>query len=460
MLDPKPHVKPPQPPKQFLRITGTLCLGLGFLLLASLLLRPDARAQVTDITITPPIYVMDKAVFGETFADTGLEQWPEPGGWRIITLSNQVSAITDSPEGNYQNARDPDRLITNSLVSQHFQLPTLLSPTLILEHRYMLARDGNSVDLARVEISTTTSPDWLELKHFSGGNDNGPNPNRTQTSVEWRDVALITSVLPLTPLVNYSGTVRLRFSLVADQDLTDRGWVINKLWLGDFADRLYQTHLPFTRLDPTATPSPTPTITPTPLVTPTPTPSPTPLATTCEEILTRKAVWQQEKPDGLLVTCNSVQFKVGSVALWLSTSDFVRAEAYSPLLPVEPNTRYTVTYWVRPNSTLQIDGARHYGKVAASEYSAAAMEDDAPTYNLLESGLDRVTSVSIPGNVWTFKQYSFRTEPDTRFIRLRALHGDPPDAGLSEPGRVRGQVSYDQIRLLISTPEPQVPATD
>jgi hypothetical protein len=153
----------------------------------------------------------------------------------------------------------------------------------------------------------------------------------------------------------------------------------------------------------------------------------------CEEILTKKKIWQGE----LDWTCDSAIKTAGAVSLKMQANTFSIVELYSPLIPVQPNQEYEVSYWVRTD--LEVDGADLYGRVVAAQYDAQAEESDEVNENRLDSGFGLGESVGGQTD-WVFKSYTFATGGETAYVRLRAMMGGPV-------GTARGEMWLDQVAI-------------
>jgi hypothetical protein len=139
-------------------------------------------------------------------------------------------------------------------------------------------------------------------------------------------------------------------------------------------------------------------------------------AVTCDELVTKQKIWQGD----LAVSCDESTKHAGSASLRLHSTNPSIAELYSPLLPVQPNTVYRVSYWVKTD--VEIDGADLYGKVIAAEYNSQAVESDEIDENRINAGF--TLGESVGGQTeWVTKAYTFTTGADTAYVRLRAVLG-------------------------------------
>jgi subtilisin-like proprotein convertase family protein len=159
------------------------------------------------------------------FFESGSGKWEGDGDWEIGILPGGERAITDSPAGNYDNAIPPAITHTTAITSQSFEVKDCPNPALTFRHDYAIARVGDSRDVGRVEISADGGITWQELASYSGGGVFGEGvtvqdiPSPEWTDVAWKDVAIDLSA--------YTGTLRLRFSLQVDRNISDKGWVID-----------------------------------------------------------------------------------------------------------------------------------------------------------------------------------------------------------------------------------------
>jgi hypothetical protein len=123
------------------------------------------------------------------------------------------------------------------------------------------------------------------------------------------------------------------------------------------------------------------------------------------------------------------------------------AEMYSPLIEVEPNTNYTLTYEVRHNG-IQGFSATGIGTVVATEYLGTALESDGVDVKVSSSGIrNGIPYIDINNYDWQTKQYSFTTSASSRFVRLRLK--------TSINGTTRGGVSFRNIKIYKSSSAPQ-----
>jgi hypothetical protein len=79
--------------------------------------------------------------------------------------------------------------------------------------------------VARVEISINDGATWTTLASYSGGYSPGLTGVEVEapewTTLNWQPVQL--------DLSQYTGTIRLRFSLEVDQPGADKGWVVDNV---------------------------------------------------------------------------------------------------------------------------------------------------------------------------------------------------------------------------------------
>ncbi len=164
------------------------------------------------------------------FFESGAGKWQLSGTWGIAILPSGERAMTDSPAGNYNSAIPPLLTYTTSITSPVFSLTACATPTLTFRHDYVLAKVGASQDTGRVEISTDSGATWTELARFSGGGIFGEGAGAQEVAapewanITWKKVGI--------DLGGYSGMVRLRFSLEVDQNVSDKGWVIDNVMVG------------------------------------------------------------------------------------------------------------------------------------------------------------------------------------------------------------------------------------
>ena len=152
----------------------------------------------------------------------------------------------------------------------------------------------------------------------------------------------------------------------------------------------------------------------------------------CEEEFYKVKIWEGE----LAWDCDTAIKKDGIDSILLEAEVFSDAEVYSSLIPVSPNHTYEVSYWVKTN--LVIDNASVYGRVVPAQYNNLAQENDAINENRIDAGF--TLGENIGGDTdWVFKSYTFTTNTNTNFVRLRA----PMGLG----GRARGDVWYDAVSI-------------
>lgn len=176
--------------------------------------------------------MFDPLAANQCFADSlgnGLNQWTVTGAWDIVSLPGGGQALTDSPNGNYDSAAPGTGTMTTMVTSAAFALFATenITPSLTFQHDFVIAQIGDSQDVGRVEISTDDGATWTGLAAYSGG---GVFDLETQTgtSPEWTNVNWQEVGLDLSPYAGHSA-VRLRFSLTVDEQVSDKGWVIDNI---------------------------------------------------------------------------------------------------------------------------------------------------------------------------------------------------------------------------------------
>ncbi|MFQ5578193.1 MAG: hypothetical protein ACE5G8_14505, partial [Anaerolineae bacterium] len=201
---------------------------------------PAAEYQVTVVGLDQPggpvesstpatfaLYNPANACFYDFF-ESGSGQWELGGQWAIATLPGGEQAITDSPDGNYNSAASPALTQTTYITSTPFSLSGCSLPLLTFRHDYAIASISGSQDVAQVEISTDGGASWTVLKRYTGGGvyGNWVLNKGADGSAEWADVNWRTAEIGLSA---YTGTVRLRFGLVVDRNVADKGWVLDEV---------------------------------------------------------------------------------------------------------------------------------------------------------------------------------------------------------------------------------------
>ena len=157
------------------------------------------------------------------------------------------------------------------------------------------------------------------------------------------------------------------------------------------------------------------------------------LSTDCSTILFKEKIWIGRLAWG----CEPSTRQTGASSLKLTSSIPSVVEVYSPLIQVDPNTIYRVSYWVRTDLT--VDGADMYGKVITAQYNAQAQESDSVNENRLDPGFALGTSVG-DNTDWTLQSYTFTSLPGTAYVRLRAVMGGPV-------GTAQGSAWFEQVQL-------------
>lgn len=168
------------------------------------------------------------------FYDTLLSgdgQWELTGDWGVVTLPDSgETAITDSPAGNYRSAQHNDSALSTTITSRPFALTACANPVLTFDHAYVIAagngQGGTShADVGVVEIRTVDGGAWQPLVTFQGGGIYGLQS--AALGAEWQGIQLQQATA--IDLSTYQGTVQLRFRLTVDDNVADRGWVINQI---------------------------------------------------------------------------------------------------------------------------------------------------------------------------------------------------------------------------------------
>jgi hypothetical protein len=175
------------------------------------------------------LYRYSSARFYDYF-ESGSSRWERSGDWEIVVLPGGEEAMTDSPDWGYKNAIPPEDHRLTAITSIPFNLDGVVSPTLRFRHEYVFARageHGEHEDVGRVELSTDDGATWEVLASYRGGGPFDPSAQlQEEESEEWTDVVWEDVAIDLS---EYSGTVRLRFSMDVDQAASDKGWVIDNV---------------------------------------------------------------------------------------------------------------------------------------------------------------------------------------------------------------------------------------
>ena len=137
----------------------------------------------------------------------------------------------------------------------------------------------------------------------------------------------------------------------------------------------------------------------------------------CEDDLYKTHIWEGSVAWG----CDKADYKDGKESITMTLKEPSNAEIYTPLLNVKPDTEYTVSYWHKSKDVV-LDDAQLYGRIIASQYSDKARESDKVNENRLVSGFEYGENTS-ESTAWVRKSYTFRTQPGTKYVRLRAVMG-------------------------------------
>jgi hypothetical protein len=171
------------------------------------------------------------ACFAEVF-ESGLGRWQATRAWDVVRLPGGNHVLTDSPGAPYNNALPPASTRSSAIVSPRFNLAGCERPVLSFRHDYLLARFGPSQDSGLVEVSADGGATWRALARYSGGGIYdalaaprallAQNDDLEWATARWRRV--------LFDLRAYAGAeIQLRFSLLADQTIADKGWVLDDI---------------------------------------------------------------------------------------------------------------------------------------------------------------------------------------------------------------------------------------
>ncbi len=176
---------------------------------------PNAFAFYT----TPPT---DTCFFDDF--QSGLWKWTALGEWGIVTLTSGEEAVTDSPNYPYPSAEDGETL-TTTITSQPFDLTTCVNPVLSFQHDYELVVH----DWITLEISTDDGATWQPLTGYTG--QEVQSLAAVALDEEWRPVHWQTTSLNLAEggIAPNATAARLRFTLVADDFASAKGWIIDEV---------------------------------------------------------------------------------------------------------------------------------------------------------------------------------------------------------------------------------------
>jgi len=151
--------------------------------------------------------------------ESGAGQWKLEGQWGIIDLPDgRSNAMTDSPAGSYNSAVTSEKQST-SITSRSIDLSNCQGVQLRFDHVYQF---GDTVDQGIIEVSIDNG-EWIALDSVSTRAD---AVQAAANGEEWHNFDLTSTTIPL-PAAGRN--IRLRFSLEVDQNLADRGWVIDNV---------------------------------------------------------------------------------------------------------------------------------------------------------------------------------------------------------------------------------------
>ena len=159
---------------------------------------PDSATETSARTLNNP------TPFADDF-ESGLINWNLTGNWGLTTngVFQGTFALTDSPQGTYDNSTDSYALTAVNLVGTTW-------PVLRFSDRHRLA--GN--DWARLEVSPNGTT-WYPIYGVMGVRTN------------WNEASV-----DLSPWKNQAN-LRLRFRMVTDGSTTEDGWFIDALSVTD-----------------------------------------------------------------------------------------------------------------------------------------------------------------------------------------------------------------------------------
>ena len=190
--------------------------------------QPVTSPQPGTLALFPP--APSDACFHDPF-ESGTIQWKETGQWGIVqtegdTTGSTTFAMTDSPNINYDSAITPNLTFINILTSHPINLTNCPNPTLSFKHKYILAQVGQSKDVAQVQISPNGVDSWQTIAQYP------PAPvTSTQLALkiegdEWVSIPWHTETISMT---TSAISTTLRFVVISDQQLAERGWLIEDI---------------------------------------------------------------------------------------------------------------------------------------------------------------------------------------------------------------------------------------
>lgn len=152
----------------------------------------------------------------------------------------------------------------------------------------------------------------------------------------------------------------------------------------------------------------------------------------CEDNLYKKREWTGT----FNWACDTSTAFKGSKSLKLDFETPADGEVYSSLIPVEPNTIYTLTY-VSKSKDLKKETSEILGRIVPAQYNSDVTEDSQVNEKRIDPGFGYGSDTS-ENQGWKRVTFDFSTDPETAYVRLRAIIGK---------GTGTGTVWFDDVRL-------------
>lgn len=141
-------------------------------------------------------------------AENSFANWTSNQGWNLVTTQSNspTHSFTDSPSGDYQNNADNSMTIVNAV--------NLNSSSVVFLNFYHKYFTEENYDFGTVEVSKDNGSSWQQVKSYDG------------ESSSWTSV-----YLNLTPFIEGSSQIKIRFRLKSDGGVRDDGWYVDDIKL-------------------------------------------------------------------------------------------------------------------------------------------------------------------------------------------------------------------------------------
>ncbi|KXK08542.1 MAG: hypothetical protein UZ21_OP11001000531 [Microgenomates bacterium OLB22] len=155
--------------------------------------------------------------------------------------------------------------------------------------------------------------------------------------------------------------------------------------------------------------------------------------TVCEDNLYIQKEWQ----NSFKWSCDETQASRGSRSLRLDFTELADGEVYSPLISVDPDSTYTIEYDYKVKD-VQRETSEVFGRIIPAQFDGSARESDRINEHRISSGFDLGSDVREAAEGWQHVSYTFKTDPEAKAVRLRAIVGK---------GTGQGTFWFDGIKL-------------